>query len=310
MDRDIGLSTRRRRATLRPATDVDIDAILRLFQDQDERWWGQVETERDELDQHLALVRRAAGSLRDGSRIAEVDGEMVGFAAVVGHGKSIYALATDEASVRSALFDWLFAAGAREVEVPSHDAELRAEADRRGLEHDASSFELERSAPLDEPPHVIVPDGVEIESWDERFADGVYAAIYSVWGDVPGHVVRGYDEWRELVVDYDSFRPQINLVAHREGQVVGAAMCRYYPGPFGWVSQLAVRRDLQGRGLGRAVLVTALQRLAAGDDVTGVGLGVEAANESALGLYRSVGLQITREWRHYVDPRAAAQGER
>jgi ribosomal protein S18 acetylase RimI-like enzyme len=50
-------------------------------------------------------------------------------------------------------------------------------------------------------------------------------------------------------------------------------------------------------GLGRALLVESFHRLSA----TGVeilGLGVEAANVNALGLYRSVGLEVAREWVH------------
>lgn len=38
------------------------------------------------------------------------------------------------------------------------------------------------------------------------------------------------------------------------------------------------------------------------DELQLLGLGVEAKNASALGLYRSVGLEVAREWRHYSRP--------
>lgn len=295
---------------LRALTDDDAPRVLRLLEEQDLHWWGQVETDREELDQHLGLIRRAAGSLAAGGRIAEAEGEAVGFAGAIGHGRSTYAIAAERRSVASALFEWLFDSGVTEIEVPSVDPDVRAVVEQRSLVYDASSFELEQPTPLGALPAPLTPEGVEIVPWEERHAPGAHDAIYSVWGDVAAHAMRGYEEWRELVVDYDSFDPRINLIARRGDDVVGAAMCRYFPGPFGWVSQLAVRRGEQGRGLGRSLLVTALQRLADGDGVTGVGLSVEGVNRAALGLYQSVGLGITREWQRYLDPRAASQGER
>jgi ribosomal protein S18 acetylase RimI-like enzyme len=66
----------------------------------------------------------------------------------------------------------------------------------------------------------------------------------------------------------------------------------------GFINSLAVAVDERGRGLGRALLLHAFQDLRA----AGVGdltLDVEAANENALNLYRSVGMEIEREWRIY-----------
>lgn len=50
------------------------------------------------------------------------------------------------------------------------------------------------------------------------------------------------------------------------------------------------------RGLGRALLLCAFTALAR-DGARGLALGVQAENVEALGLYRSVGLEVEREWR-------------
>jgi ribosomal protein S18 acetylase RimI-like enzyme len=52
-------------------------------------------------------------------------------------------------------------------------------------------------------------------------------------------------------------------------------------------------------GLGRALLLHAFSDLqvAGGRDLT---LEVQAENAAALGLYRSVGLEVEREWRIYA----------
>jgi ribosomal protein S18 acetylase RimI-like enzyme len=61
---------------------------------------------------------------------------------------------------------------------------------------------------------------------------------------------------------------------------------------------LAVARSERHRGLGRALLLHAFADLQTGGrDLT---LGVEAENAAALGLYRSVGLEVEREWRIYA----------
>ena len=87
--------------------------------------------------------------------------------------------------------------------------------------------------------------------------------------------------------------------------MVGAALCRWYPGGVGWVSQLCVGRAAQGRGVGRTLLVEAFRRLVAvRPDTTTLALGVEAVNREALGLYRSVGLEVAREWQHWELPGA------
>jgi ribosomal-protein-alanine N-acetyltransferase len=73
----------------------------------------------------------------------------------------------------------------------------------------------------------------------------------------------------------------------------------------GYVSTLAVAAAERGRGLGRALLLhcfAELQRAGA----RGLTLGVEAENAAALGLYRSVGLEVEREWRTYVTAATSA----
>jgi ribosomal protein S18 acetylase RimI-like enzyme len=67
------------------------------------------------------------------------------------------------------------------------------------------------------------------------------------------------------------------------------------------VDVLAVAARERRLGLGRALLLLAftdLQRAGA----HGLGLSVEAENRSALGLYRSVELDVECEWRIYTTP--------
>ncbi len=286
-------------ATFRPTTDDDITAVLAVAQAQDIRWWGQAEIDREELDQSLDQVRRAAGSVAAGSRVATVDGEIVAFAARLGHGHTMLAGREEHDDARIALVDWLLDDADASIDATPTDVALVTALEQRGLTHDRSSFELERGLPIDDLAHIGAPADVRFVPFDPARRTAVYRTIYSVWTDVDGHTDREYDEWYDLLVDYPSFDPRINLMAERDGDVVGAAMCRLYPGSTGWVSQLAVARSAQGDGIGRALLVEAFRQVVTHHQVELLGLGAEAKNSSALGLYRSVGLEITREWRYY-----------
>ncbi len=113
------------------------------------------------------------------------------------------------------------------------------------------------------------------------------------WADVPGHESRDFEEWYGLFVAKED--PEQQVLAWQDGRLVGVALGRTFSDGVGWVSQVAVPRDLQRRGLGRALILEAFgRRLAAG--ATSLGLGVSAANVDALRLYLDLGLVVDREW--------------
>ena len=88
------------------------------------------------------------------------------------------------------------------------------------------------------------------------------------------------------------------MLAWRAERLVGVALGKTFSDGTGWVSQVAVARDQQGRGIGSALLTEAFRRrLGAG--ATQIGLGVSAANPHALRLYQRLGLEIDREWMAY-----------
>jgi GNAT superfamily N-acetyltransferase len=123
----------------------------------------------------------------------------------------------------------------------------------------------------------------------------VHRLIYDEarWADVPGHAPRELDEWRSLFVDGED--PEQQVLAWHSERLVGVALGKTFSGGMGWVSQLAVAPDQQGRGLGSALLAEALRRRLDGG-ATQLGLGVSAANPDALRLYERLGFRIDREW--------------
>lgn len=281
---------------LRPATTADVEAVGRLHRHLDVTWWEREETDDGEISHLLGWVDDLAGR----SRVLERRGEVVGFACVAGIGDATLLVdpALGEAERDDAadlLLRWLGEGGAAEIECPRQDAWLRAALARDGWAAVRSSFDLERPA-TSELAEPAWPAGVALRPFDaDRDAEQAHALVYSVWSDVAGHHDRPLDEWRHLFLGFDGFDPALQVQAVLDDRLVGVALCRTYASSDGWVSQLAVGRDARGLGLGRAVLLEALRRLAASEGIEVVGLSVQAENAAALGLYRSVGLEVSRE---------------
>jgi GNAT superfamily N-acetyltransferase len=286
------------RPTSRPLTVRDVDRMVELAAACDRAWWGQPETERDEVEQRLRL----AGDLSQRTRGVVTGDGLVAYAVRFGSHDTDVVLPPDldpavRPQVEDVLLGWVRDVGADRIEAPRQDSALLAAYARYGFEPTSSSFELERAAdrPLPETP--ALPGGVELRAFDrDRDGPAVHTMLYRFWTEVPTHHHRDLDEWRELFLGHASYDADHQVVAWRDGVPVGVAICRVFGGDTGWVAQLGVAPDDRGSGLGRVLLLEATHRLATTDGVEVVGLAVVARNEQALGLYRSVGFEVTREW--------------
>lgn len=302
----------------------DFDAVAAVSLAQDLAWWGESHGNADDVRSDVDRAVAAMGSLDSGTRVAvvsgvggagrtdgETDGEtdsaIVGVALHLGHGQS--SLFADQAhplaaDARAELIDWLMDTGATIIDAPAQDLSFLAMLAARGLVPTRSSFELERDADLADLARVPPPDGIELVDFRLGVDDqDVHDAVYSVWTDVPGHTYRPIEEWREIFLGGPRSDPGLVVLARRtddDRRVAGVAIGTMFD-DVGWVMQIAVGRPDRSVGLGRALLVEALHRLVAAG-AQRVGLSVEAANDTALGLYRSVGLEITGEWRHHTLP--------
>src|SRR4051812_13437574 len=88
----------------------------------------------------------------------------------------------------------------------------------------------------------------------------------------------------------------IAVSTRRDGRPVGWVAGRLLASGRGDISTLAVATSERDCRLGRALLLHAFADLQSAG-ARGLALDAQAENEIALGLYRSVGLPIEREWR-------------
>jgi ribosomal protein S18 acetylase RimI-like enzyme len=278
--------------TLRPATDGDRDAVLALGVAEEAAWFGEAETSAAEVGEWID----EEGGVSRGVVCVDEKGCVRGFALSGRRGSVFLAEPAMTDPAADDLLPWL--RGRREaVELMTFagDAARVAAFERHGLEHRRSSFTLaggDESGPL---RPAVLPDGVDVAPYGLGDDDeAVHRLIYvdAAWASIPGHSERDLETWREMV------RPCRAFLARRAGRPVGWIAGRVLDSGRGFVQTLAVAESERGRGLGRALLLHAFADLrhAGARDLT---LGVEAANDSALGLYRSVGLEVEREWRVY-----------
>jgi ribosomal protein S18 acetylase RimI-like enzyme len=272
---------------LRPATPADRPALIALALAEDAAWSGAAAVSAEEVGE---LVDSYAPGV-----IFERGGRVAGYAAVDEGGGTMLLVdpRDDPARALAVLVPWL---GEREIDAYARDARRIAWLEAQGFTHRRSFFDLQRA--IDPPPERAVWPGDVVVAPYRRGEDDapVHALIYvdAAWGAVPGHTERSLETWRsQLTPDYHGW------VARRAARPVGWVAGRVFADGRGWVGQLAVARSARGRGLGRALLLHSLADLRS-HGATSLALGVQAANEHALGLYRGVGFEVDREWRVYA----------
>jgi mycothiol synthase len=185
--------------------------------------------------------------------------------------------------------------------IPAADEGAARIVGSRGLRHVNTSWHMRM--PLDAafdpgaaPPGVTIrpsragEDDTEIHDVLMRAFEGSFG-----WSFVP------FDRfWADARAD-PTFSADRVLVADLGGRVVGVSW-QWDQSPVGWVGELGVRPELQGRGIGRALLRHALADLARrGFRIAQ--LNVDSGNRfGAVELYRSVGMDVHREYRHFEKP--------
>jgi mycothiol synthase len=182
---------------------------------------------------------------------------------------------------------WRLGAGA-------DDDALAARADFRV---DRTLLEMGVPLPLDVEP--VWPDGVTVRAFEPGRDEAAWVAQNN--RSFAGHPEQG--GWTEETLrarEADPwFDPAGFLLAERDGTLVGSCWTKVHEHDGrGEIYVIGVDPDHAGGGLGRALVVAGLAHLAGRGLATGM-LFVDAANEAAVGLYRSLGFETERADRAY-----------
>jgi ribosomal protein S18 acetylase RimI-like enzyme len=279
---------------IRSVVDGDRDAIFALGVAEEAAWFGQAEMSAEEIGEWI----EEEGGVTSGVVAVDDAGNVCGFAAPGRYQAVLLADPARTSLLTDELLPWL-----RErcdvVRLTTFAGDMARVAafERHGLRHLRSSFVMARADSVGPVPVAAFPEGAKVAPY--RFGDddqAVHRLVYidAAWASVPGHAERDLDQWLDTVR-----RCRSAFLARRNGQPVGWVAGRVLATGRGYVDMLAVAMSERHRGLGRALLLHAFAdlQLAGAGDLT---LGAQAENAAALGLYRSVGLEVEREWRTYA----------
>jgi ribosomal protein S18 acetylase RimI-like enzyme len=288
---------------LRSGTDRDRDAVLALGVEEEVAWFERPDLTAAEVGEWVD----EEGGLGAGVVAVDDSGRIRGFASP-GRLAAVF-LADPEVTdaVADELLPWLRRQRAAvSVMTFAGDPTRVAALERHGYRHVRSSFFMVRPQSAGRLPEPAFPDGVDVAPYRLGDADeAVHRLIYvdAGWATVPGHAERDLEAW----LDKERACPT-RFLARREGRPVGWVAGRLLESGRGYVTTLAVATGGRRRGLGRALLLHALIALESAG-ARGLALDVQAANESALGLYRSVGLEVEREWGVYATAAGGTEAE-
>jgi len=145
------------------------------------------------------------------------------------------------------------------------------------------------------------PSGVTLRYFKHEDLETLVEADNTIFTDHWGSYPRSVEAWRRDMIEERPHDPALWIVAWAGDYIVAECLCHASRegGPNdGWVSVVGVRREWRGRGLGRTVLARGLKALQnAGFDTAS--LSVDAENISAINLYRSLEMDITRTRTHF-----------
>lgn len=155
---------------------------------------------------------------------------------------------------------------------------------------------------LDHLPDALLPTGYEVRSLAETEGDtGLYIETANRLGAYDGSysLIREEDLARQL--DAGTFQPEgVFFLSEATGRIVGVIRATLtHDGKRGYLNEIRLEPSSRGKGLGLAVVTTALGYLAA-RGVRRVELDTPGENASAYNLALRSGFTEVRRWQHFL----------
>ncbi len=144
------------------------------------------------------------------------------------------------------------------------------------------------------PPQWPAP--FRLDTYHETDEMELYQLIQSAF-NWPGHITPSLESWRQHIFRGGRFDPQHFILVRNAERLIGAALS-YDEGVQGWIRQLAIHKDYQGKGLG-SMLLRQMFSIYSQRNIPRVALGVSSTNEKACQFYERHGMYRSRHFIEY-----------
>lgn len=164
-----------------------------------------------------------------------------------------------------------------------------------GLELAVAEDEMVRS--LEDLPRRDVPSNLCLLSWGPMTAPLFYHAYDAAFRDRPGFPGWDEDRWRAGLTESPGFVPEISTVV-MDGPEPAAFAVLWVEGETGWITQIGVRPEWRGQGLGEMLMSKSLRAFAR-RGLKSAALEVSTNNPHARALYDRLGFQVSHSWQSW-----------
>lgn len=124
-----------------------------------------------------------------------------------------------------------------------------------------------------------------------------YEDVYALWMQISGFAMRSIDDSREGVERFLKRNPKTSVVAVEDGRVVGAILCGH-DGRRGCMYHVCVHPDYRRRGIGKEMVVFAMQRLQE-EEISKVSLIAFTSNDIGNAFWNTIGWTRREDLNYY-----------
>ena len=114
-----------------------------------------------------------------------------------------------------------------------------------------------------------------------------YEAVYHLWTEIRGFGIRSIDDSKEGVERFLKRNPTTSVVAVQNGRIVGNILCGH-DGRRGCMYHVCVHKDYRMRGIGKAMVVYAMNALKA-EEISKVSLIAFTRNDIGNAFWNRIG---------------------
>lgn len=114
-----------------------------------------------------------------------------------------------------------------------------------------------------------------------------YDAVYALWMTIKGFGIRSIDDSRTGVERFLKRNPTTSVVAEEKGEIVGSILCGH-DGRRGCLYHVCVREDYRRHGIGKAMVVHAMEALKA-EQISKVSLIAFTKNDIGNAFWNTIG---------------------